>query len=454
MPAYRFQKIEYGILRMLLQSADHLGHPTDLNSLATFFRPTFADIDNRELVEALKRLRPKYLTLCKYVQGQPSCLEYPTQIADDEEFFYRGDGFRLRRTPETDPRAQELAAVIERQEESRNARFEHLEKLGLDRVKHDLLNGGFRWVGGTLEQQEEAWEWVRMKESQSKMPDTALLERVLGNIVNKAEESWTDIGRRVLIQAAAKGLHGRLHLEAKEQVDRFHEAAINQMVESISKFAGRNDLPISSLFRKFETQFADLNALALKPVEQVARTVFRESTQQSLLERQLEETKHSFEERCKRAQEEKEFEALNGVEEAADRLEPDECFIAATRIKELKELSSPDFAFKKLIRLCEELNSSYMNGNYYATAMLTRGVLDHVPPLFGHSSFVQVASNYAGGGKSFKEAMEHLQGAAKKIGDGHLHTHIRKTETLPTRQQVSCGQQLDLLLGEIIRIKK
>jgi predicted nucleotide-binding protein len=166
MAAYRFQKIEHGILRMLLQSTDHLGHPTSLSSLTTFFRPTFADIDNRELVEALKRLRPKYLTLCKYLQGQLSCLEYPTQIADDEEFFYRGDGFRMRRTPETDPRAQELAATIEQQEVSRKGRFEHLEKLGLDRVKHDLLNGGLRWVGGTLEQQEEAWEWVRMKENQ------------------------------------------------------------------------------------------------------------------------------------------------------------------------------------------------------------------------------------------------------------------------------------------------
>jgi len=54
---------------------------------------------------------------------------------------------------------------------ARFARFEHLEKLGLDRVKHDLLNGGFRWVGGTMEQQKEAWEWVRMKEGQAVSPN-------------------------------------------------------------------------------------------------------------------------------------------------------------------------------------------------------------------------------------------------------------------------------------------
>jgi hypothetical protein len=36
--------------------------------------------------------------------------------------------------------------------------------LGVDRVKHDLLNGGFRLVGGPPEVRELAWEWVRMKE--------------------------------------------------------------------------------------------------------------------------------------------------------------------------------------------------------------------------------------------------------------------------------------------------
>ena len=126
-------------------------------------------------------------------------------------------------------------------------------------------------------------------------------------------------------------------------------------------------------------------------------------------------------------------------------------FIADSRIDELRKLSSPDFDFQKLIRLCEELNSSYNNGNYYATAMLTRGVLDHVPPLFGKSSFAEVANNYGGGGRSFKETMHHLENSARKIGDMHLHVPIRKSETLPTPQQVYCASQLDVLLSEIVR---
>jgi len=113
----------------------------------------------------------------------------------------------------------------------RKARFEHLEKLGLDRVKRDLLNGGYRVVGGTYEQQEEAWEWVRMKEGQATLPT----------------------GRGV----------------------------------------GTNGLPL----------------------------------------------------------------------------------IADERLSELRQLTSSDFDFRKLVRLCEELNSAYNNGCFYATAMLTRGLL-------------------------------------------------------------------------------
>ena len=126
--------------------------------------------------------------------------------------------------------------------------------------------------------------------------------------------------------------------------------------------------------------------------------------------------------------------------------------IADDRVGELRKLTSTEFDFRKLIRLCEELNSAYNNGNYYSTAMLTRGVLDHVPPLFEKASFAEVANNYSGGGRSFKDTMQHLENTSRKVGDGHLHGQIRKSETLPTAQQVCCGQQLDVLLAEIIRI--
>lgn len=51
-------------------------------------------------------------------------------------------------------------------------------------------------------------------------------------------------------------------------------------------------------------------------------------------------------------------------------------------------------------------------------------------------------------------AMQHLQSASRNVADGHLHQQIRKSETLPTAQQVNCGQQLDVLLSEIVRMTR
>ena len=128
--------------------------------------------------------------------------------------------------------------------------------------------------------------------------------------------------------------------------------------------------------------------------------------------------------------------------------------ISESRLAELRELAPPDFDLRKLIRLCEELNTAFQEECYFATGMLTRGLLDHVPPVFGFKTFSEVANNYAGGGKSFRETMQHLENAARKVADLHLHMPIRKSETLPTAQQVNSSQQLDVLLSEIVRIRK
>ncbi len=154
---------------------------------------------------------------------------------------------------------------------------------------------------------------------------------------------------------------------------------------------------------------------------------------------------------------------LPEIEAALERLEDDGnlplspagmSIVAESRLVELRTLASVDFDFSKLVRLCEEMQSAYGQQCYYATAMLIRGLLDHVPPVFGFKTFSEVANNYAGGGRSFKEAMHHLENASRKVGDAHLHMPIRKSETLPTAQQVNCGQQLDVLLSEIVRTMK
>ena len=59
---------------------------------------------------------------------------------------------------------------------------------------------------------------------------------------------------------------------------------------------------------------------------------------------------------------------------------------------------------------------------------------------------------YSGGGGSFKSSMANLDNSSRKIADRHLHTHVRKKETLPTLKQVDFSNDLDVLLSEIVRI--
>jgi hypothetical protein len=125
--------------------------------------------------------------------------------------------------------------------------------------------------------------------------------------------------------------------------------------------------------------------------------------------------------------------------------------IADSRLQELRAVNAAGLDFQKLIRLCEELNTVYSQGCYFATIMLTRSLLDHVPTAFGKATFTEVVNNYSGG-KSFGETMHRLEGAARKIADAHLHMAMRASETLPTAQQVNFGPQLDVLLAEIVRI--
>jgi len=127
-------------------------------------------------------------------------------------------------------------------------------------------------------------------------------------------------------------------------------------------------------------------------------------------------------------------------------------FVNQNRIKELKTIKSDDFDSSKLIRFSEELNSAFSLENFLSTAMLVRAIADHIPPVFGKTSFTEVANNH--GSKSFKESMKNLDNSSRKISDSHLHTQIRKKEVLPNSNQVDFSNDLDVLLAEIYRVLK
>lgn len=130
-----------------------------------------------------------------------------------------------------------------------------------------------------------------------------------------------------------------------------------------------------------------------------------------------------------------------------------EFFIDKNRIKELKAINSKDFDLIKLLKICEELNQNFANENYLSVAILIRALLDHVPPIMQHKTFLEVANNYAGT-KSFREAMQHLENSSRKIADAHLHVKIRAKEVLPNKTQVNFANEVDVLLSEIVRLLK
>lgn len=150
--------------------------------------------------------------------------------------------------------------------------------------------------------------------------------------------------------------------------------------------------------------------------------------------------------------------AIEGIDKALDReltrvqqmtVIP---YVDLDRIGELRAISSPSFDLTKLIRLCEEINICYTNECYLATAMLVRALVDHIPPVFGYKTFVEVANNY--GGKSLKKSLQNLQNSSRNIADAHLHLPVRSKESLPNKTQVNFSNDLDVLLAEIVRILK
>ncbi len=130
-------------------------------------------------------------------------------------------------------------------------------------------------------------------------------------------------------------------------------------------------------------------------------------------------------------------------------------FVDSDRIDELRAIANENFDLAKLIRFCEEINICYQEECYLAVAMLTRALVDHVPPIFDYSNFTEVANNHGGkGGKTLKASFQHLDIGSRKIADFHLHSQIQKRETLPNKTQVDCRASLDLLLAEIVRLLK
>ncbi|MFC5290927.1 hypothetical protein ACFPM7_28085 [Actinokineospora guangxiensis] len=94
-------------------------------------------------------------------------------------------------------------------------------------------------------------------------------------------------------------------------------------------------------------------------------------------------------------------------------------YVDAHLLDELARLSSTEWQVKKLGELLRELNVAHSAGLVNACLMLSRAVLDHVPPLFGKERFTQVSHNMPWE-KNDKKYMQKLE-EVRLFADDCLH---------------------------------
>lgn len=122
--------------------------------------------------------------------------------------------------------------------------------------------------------------------------------------------------------------------------------------------------------------------------------------------------------------------------------------ISPQLIASLQEAKPNSFDASRLAEYCREINSAFTQGNLISCLLLMRAVLNHVPPVFGHTDFSQVVAQAS---RSLKDNFEHLDESLRKIADLYTHQHMRKKEHLPTPGQVEkFGPQFELLLQEVL----
>jgi len=126
-------------------------------------------------------------------------------------------------------------------------------------------------------------------------------------------------------------------------------------------------------------------------------------------------------------------------------------YVDPSRLAAIRASSGSKWDLSRLAQMCDELNVAHDNDCFMSIAMLVRGIVDHVPPIFGCVSFNEVPNNYSGA-TSFKKSMQNLNHSLRNIADAYLHVQIRAKESTPTAVQVNFSADLDVLLAEVLRI--
>ena len=121
--------------------------------------------------------------------------------------------------------------------------------------------------------------------------------------------------------------------------------------------------------------------------------------------------------------------------------------IQPTVIERLQSLHSGRYYTTFLVRLCKEINSCFAHGNIVATALTMRTVLNYVPPVFGLSTFKEVAAHCE---RSHKDSFVLLEDGMRKIADSMGHGTIANASLYPSSSQVEPYKpQFEILLNKV-----
>ena len=123
-------------------------------------------------------------------------------------------------------------------------------------------------------------------------------------------------------------------------------------------------------------------------------------------------------------------------------------FVDKELLERIRKLKSERFDFSKLVKFIEELNINYKIGNYLSSLLILRAIINHIPPVFGFRTFSEYVSQ---SNRSIKNILQKLEDEARPIADLHTHITIRKSENVPSKNQIEPYKpSVEILLNEIV----
>jgi hypothetical protein len=158
-------------------------------------------------------------------------------------------------------------------------------------------------------------------------------------------------------------------------------------------------------------------------------------------------------------------EQVAGSADAATDAGADSSYVPAKIVDALSLAADQQSTFnvEKLLGMIEELNAGYAAGRVYSSHMLLRGILDHIPPLYGQQSFDQVVAQ-GGWGRTDKKYLDRLANFRAQ-GDDALHRMISRQPAhldmgdMPERVMVKillmgCASRLSAASGQPPMVNK